>query len=168
MGRSVTASLVLGFYVDEGKRWDQHVDVEIIPSLPWRYDNDDDLNRWWLELQGFENPVESPFGEDGNFPPGKGWEDYRPYYQAERDFLVGNPPPWEDESFGSAYSESTLFFRVRGSATQTAYWGAELVDTNMFNQPPEVWVNARHLATVMAEQGIPMTKMGWYLLAFEG
>jgi hypothetical protein len=164
MGQTVSGIIAYGAYVDEENRdWRQP-----LPWDPTETGGDDGLEKWWERLQGFVNPHPVPFDDYGNYLPGHNVETAAPYYDAQRDWHEAHPTPWDLEWWGSVYGETTSFFGVRGAPRVRATWEAKPFDPATLVLSPEAEENARSLSDLMAEHGVPLTPMGWHLLALEG
>jgi hypothetical protein len=86
MGVSTDAIIAFGIEFEEGT------------ELPWDKDEyDDDINDWWREVNGFVNPVESPWDETGNYKDDKFSPECRTqidaYFDARNTWDKANPLP---------------------------------------------------------------------------
>lgn len=86
MGRSTDGQLSYGCVFEEGF------------EFPWddeKYDGD--IDEWWRDVNGFVNPVDCPYDEEGNYKPGINGDspEIDEYYDARREWLNKNPIPIE-------------------------------------------------------------------------
>lgn len=86
MGVSTDGQLSYGCVFEEGF------------EFPWddeKYEGD--IEEWWMDVSGFVNPVENPYGADGNYKPGfdEGSPEIGKFFESERNWLKNNPIPVE-------------------------------------------------------------------------
>lgn len=87
MGVSTDGQLSYGIVFEEGF------------EFPWDYpDFDGDMDEWWMFVNGFENPIESPYTSDGQGYR-EGFNENSPeipeYFKNRRNWMESNPLPVE-------------------------------------------------------------------------
>lgn len=68
-------------------------------EFPWSADDyeDGDISDWWRDVNGYVNPIESPFTDDGDYKPGYHQNDPRidQYFAGQSAWDKLNPLPIE-------------------------------------------------------------------------
>jgi hypothetical protein len=87
---SATANLSYGFIFEEGF------------EFPWTDDEDCDIEEWWMDVNGYVNPVECPFDDKGEYKVGFTIADADARWRNHREWLKSNPVPVEIVEYGWA------------------------------------------------------------------
>lgn len=93
-------------------------------EFPWSTDEyeDSDISYWWRDMNGYINPIESPYTEDG-YKPGYTSGDPRvnEYYEHSYKWLESNPLPVELVNYQSG--ECPAYILAIPSTVKTANRG---------------------------------------------
>ncbi len=87
MGVSTDANLCYGFHFEESY------------ELPWDAEKYDGcIDAWWMDVNGYVNPIFNPFTDEGNYKEGVKSDDPRisEYFEHQRKWLKENPMPVEE------------------------------------------------------------------------
>jgi hypothetical protein len=87
---SATANLSYGFMFEEGF------------EFPWSDDEDCDIEEWWVDVNGYVNPVECPFDDKGEYKDGFTSADADARWRNQREWLKSNPVPVKIVEYGWA------------------------------------------------------------------
>lgn len=157
MSTSTDGQISYGILFDEGY------------EFPWSTDEyEDDIDNWWREVNGYINPIDSPYTEDGaGYKPG--YSSNHPqvdeYWRHPREWKEANPIPVELVNYQSG--EVPAYILAVPSTVQTARRG--------YPEPfvPESLIvsgqDRQALIDFCAKYDIEMdTPPSWYLSSYWG
>jgi hypothetical protein len=85
---SATANLSYGFIFEEGL------------EFPWTDDGDSDIVEWWVDVNGYVNPAEYPYGDKGGYKDGFTIADAEIWWLNRGEWLRSNPVPVKEVDYG--------------------------------------------------------------------
>jgi hypothetical protein len=97
---SATANLSYGFIFEEGF------------EFPWTDDEDSDIEEWWMDVNGYVNPVECPYDDKGEYKEGFTRKDQDVWWDNRREWLRTNPVPVKEVNYGWA-EDSYIILAVK-------------------------------------------------------
>lgn len=152
MGITIYAQLNFGIAFEEDNKF------------PWndkKYNYD--IDKWWEEIKGFKNLIESPFDENGNYKTGFNDRSQiaKDYFKAHLEWGKANPLPVQVIN----YSDSDDPKYIIATKTIEVEWGeAENIDITLLGDTEEA---EKILIAFLTEFGIEtMYKPNWLLSAY--
>ena len=135
-------------------------------EFPWSTDKyDGDIDKWWQDVRGFVNPIESPFNEHGNYKPGINRDSpvISEYFAKKREWENANPIPVEVVNYCS--DECPMYMlSTKGISNKRGY--PEKVDIDFLRDTEEA---RQVLREFMDQYGIESDDDAcWWLSSYYG